>query len=122
MPKLKSVIAGLALSTAMAGGTLVAGAATTTTGAAATTTKVGAGTSVLAGHGCFRARRCGWGGWGRRHHRHERKHLRIIIENFNHNRNPRRHLEEHRRHDHRRWDPTMFANTVTPENGDIVTE
>ncbi|MFI7617910.1 hypothetical protein ACIBP6_42505 [Nonomuraea terrae] len=122
MPKLKSVIAGLALSTAMAGGTLVAGAATTTTGAAATTTtKVGAGTSVLAGHGCFRARRCGWGGWGRRHHRHERKHLRIIIENFNHNRNPRLHQSEHRRHDHHRWNPNMVRVTE-PVLEDTVTE
>ncbi|PZG07173.1 hypothetical protein [Nonomuraea aridisoli] len=120
MPKLKSVIAGLALSTAMAGGTLVAGAATTTASAAATTTQFSTGTSILAGHGCFRGRRCGW---GRRHHHHERRHLRIIIENFNHNRNPKRHLEEHRRHDHRRWDPSLFANRVTePVEGDVVTD
>ncbi|MFC5817209.1 hypothetical protein [Nonomuraea harbinensis] len=88
MPKLKSVLAGLALSTAVTGGVVVAGATMTTTSAAAAT-QVSAGTSVLTGGHC--GHRC----WWRKHHR---KHVRVIVENFNINRNP----FEHRRH-HRNW-------------------
>ncbi|MFG1948053.1 hypothetical protein [Nonomuraea sp. NPDC048826] len=82
MPKLKSVIAGLALSTAVTGGVVVAGA-TMTTASANAATQISAGTSVLTGGHC--GRRC------------KRKQVRIIVENFNFNRNP----DEHH---HRRWD------------------
>ncbi|MBB5774603.1 hypothetical protein AB0K16_29755 [Nonomuraea jabiensis] len=63
MPKLKSVIAGLAVSTALTGGVVAAGAATSPAGAAV---QVKSAAPVLAGN-CRGAgwRRCGWGGrWG----------------------------------------------------------
>ncbi|GAA3576702.1 hypothetical protein GCM10022419_067330 [Nonomuraea rosea] len=82
MPKLKSVIAGLAISTALAGGVVSMGAATT---AANATTQVSNGTSVLAGHGCYsERRRCGYG-W-RRHH-HQKVRVRVKVHNRNHNHN-----------------------------------
>ncbi|MFG1700724.1 hypothetical protein [Nonomuraea sp. NPDC049309] len=94
MPKLKSVIAGLALSTALTGGVVSLGAATTTASADAATTQITAGKSVLAGHGCgWRPRRCGWGwGWKRwKKWNHRRHHgigrIRIVIINKNHNDN-----------------------------------
>ncbi|MEV4016975.1 hypothetical protein AB0J35_41435 [Nonomuraea angiospora] len=64
MPKLKSVIAGLAVSTALTGGVVAAGAATSPAGAAV---QVKSAAPVLAGN-CRGGgwRRCGWGGgrWG----------------------------------------------------------
>ncbi|SDI76411.1 hypothetical protein SAMN05421869_10746 [Nonomuraea jiangxiensis] len=94
MPKLKSVIAGLAISTAMAGGVVGLGAATTATSASAA--QISTGTSVLTGGGCHR-RRCGWGGggWGG----HRRHHNRIHIHIFNHNLN--NNINENRRHERR---------------------
>ncbi|MEV4806559.1 hypothetical protein AB0K18_41750 [Nonomuraea sp. NPDC049421] len=100
MPKLKSVIAGLAMSTALTGGVVSVGAATTSASANAAT-QISTGTSVLAGHGCgWRPRRCGWGWkpwkrWGHRHHGVGR--VRVVIVNRNYNRN-----DNHDRHD-RRW-------------------
>lgn len=120
MPKLKSVLAGLALSTAM-GGAVVVGA-TATTASASAATQVSTGTSVVTGvTGCYRARRCGWG-W-RRHHRHERRHIKLVIENFNHNRNPQEHRHRHEPRWDRRWwfglnelptvpGPVLPANTL----------
>ncbi|ACZ91032.1 hypothetical protein Aros01_05791 [Streptosporangium roseum] len=95
MPKFKSVMAGLALSTAMTGGVVGMGAATTATSAGAT-----AGTSTTsiasfqtnfgwASCGCNRRWRCG-GGWGchRRHNHwsHRRHHQKFNI-NINNNNN-----------------------------------
>ncbi|MFG1704053.1 hypothetical protein ACFLIM_12740 [Nonomuraea sp. M3C6] len=103
MPELKSVIAGLAISTALTGGVVGLGAATTAASAAA---QVSTGTSVLTGHGCG-WRRCGGGG---RHH----NRVRVNVFNNNVNRNDninRRHERrfdrfnhfnrfDHDRHDH----------------------
>ncbi|KAB8191300.1 hypothetical protein FH608_032485 [Nonomuraea phyllanthi] len=81
MPKLRSVMAGLAISTALTGGVVAAGAATTAANAG-TATKIGAGTTVLTGvTGCHRGRRCG-GGWGRRNRLPK---IRIFIHNINRN-------------------------------------
>ncbi|MEU1391373.1 MULTISPECIES: hypothetical protein [unclassified Nonomuraea] len=86
MPKLKSVIAGLAMSTALSGGVIGLGAATTATSAdAATNVTTAATTTTLSG--CFRRSWCG-GGWGGRNWRHHRfPRIRIIIVNRNRNRN-----------------------------------
>ncbi|WP_433219199.1 hypothetical protein [Microtetraspora malaysiensis] len=76
MPKLKSVIAGLAISTAMTGGAVALGAATTTTPASAGVVQVGCGGGCGGGWGGG-----GWGGRGR---------------NRNHNRNwNRNHNRQH---------------------------
>ena len=107
MPKLKSVIAGLALSTAVTGGALVTGATLTATSANAAT-QISAGTSVLSG-GHFCGRRC---------HRHHRKHIKVVVENFNFNRNPRfEHRRDFRnnRHHHRFFHHRNFDNF---DNGD----
>ncbi|MFG6196357.1 hypothetical protein [Nonomuraea sp. JJY05] len=99
MPKLKSVIAGLAVSSALTGGVVAAGAATSPAAAAV---EVKSAAPVLAGR-CNGGgwRRCGWGwggrwggrgwgpwaggrGWG--WHRHNRSpRVRIVIVNQNHN-------------------------------------
>ncbi|WP_043630578.1 hypothetical protein [Nonomuraea candida] len=102
MPKLKSVIAGLAISTAVTGGLVSAGAATSA--ANATTTQVTTGTSILGNDGWgwgwghrrhHHRNRCGkghhnhggWGwGWGHRRH-HHRGTVCIVIRNYNHNDN-----------------------------------
>ncbi|MFG2076783.1 hypothetical protein [Nonomuraea maritima] len=117
MPKLKSVIAGLALSTAMTGGAVVAGA-TVTTASASAATQVSTGTSVLTGASCFRARRCGGWGW-RRHTRHNRRHINLIIENFNHNRNPQEHRHRHEPRWDRRWwfDVNPLQGVTPPDAG-----
>ncbi|MGW0204151.1 hypothetical protein [Nonomuraea sp. NPDC003201] len=100
MPKLKSVIAGLAVSSALTGGVVAAGAATSPAGAAV---QVKSAAPVLAGN-CRGGgwRRCGggwggrWGGpwaWGGRGWgggwgwgRHDRgARVRIVIVNQNHN-------------------------------------
>ncbi|MFI6736868.1 hypothetical protein ACIBI9_28405 [Nonomuraea sp. NPDC050451] len=97
MPKLKSFIAGLAVSSALTGGVVAAGAATSPAGAAV---EVQSAAPVLAGR-CNGGgwRRCGWGGrwgWGGRGwgpwaggrgwHRHNRSpRVRIVIVNQNHN-------------------------------------
>ncbi|MEV3983301.1 hypothetical protein [Nonomuraea sp. NPDC049758] len=86
MPKLKSIVAGLAMSTALSGGVIALGAATTTTSAeAATNVTAGATTATLSG--CFRRSWCG-GGWGWRNNwrRHRLPRIRIIIVNRNRNR------------------------------------
>ncbi|MCC5579868.1 hypothetical protein IMZ11_30020 [Microtetraspora sp. AC03309] len=79
MPKLKSVIAGLAISTAMTGGAVALGAATTTTAANAGVIQVGCGGGCGGGWG-------GCGGWGRGGRNHNR--------NFNRNHN-RQHQRNH---------------------------
>ncbi|MGW4961535.1 hypothetical protein ACWEPL_30300 [Nonomuraea sp. NPDC004186] len=102
MPKLKSVIAGLAVSSALTGGVVAAGAATSPAGAAV---QVKSAAPVLAGN-CRGGgwRRCGggwggrwggrwggpwaWGGrgWGGGWGRHDRgARVRIVIVNQNHN-------------------------------------
>ncbi|MGV9376870.1 hypothetical protein ACWDRB_13695 [Nonomuraea sp. NPDC003707] len=98
MPKLKSVIAGLAVSSALTGGVVAAGAATSPAGAAV---QVKSAAPVLAGN-CRGGgwRRCGggwggrwggpwaWGGrgWGGGWGRHNRgARVRIVIVNQNHN-------------------------------------
>ncbi|MEO3805747.1 hypothetical protein [Nonomuraea sp. B1E8] len=78
MPKLKSAIAGLAISTALTGGVVAVGAATTSFAAGAAT-QVSTGTSVVAG-GCNGWWRCGW----RRHHR-QKTHVRVKVHNRNRN-------------------------------------
>ncbi|MFF0867463.1 hypothetical protein ACIBK9_23720 [Nonomuraea sp. NPDC050227] len=86
MPKLKSIVAGLAMSTALSGGVIALGAATTTTSAeAATNVTTGATTTTLSG--CFRRSWCG-GGWGWRNNwrRHRLPRIKIIIVNRNRNR------------------------------------
>ncbi|SDI76829.1 hypothetical protein [Nonomuraea jiangxiensis] len=95
MPNLKSVIAGLAISTAVTGGVVGLGAAATTTSAGAAA-QVSTGTSVLTGGGCQGWRRCGWG-WRRGHHNRQR--LIINIHNRNFNRNDR--FDNERRHERR---------------------
>ncbi|TDD50424.1 hypothetical protein E1286_12195 [Nonomuraea terrae] len=96
MPTFKSLVAGLAISTAMTGAA-VAGAGAMTTAEASTTTKFGAATAPVVAWGrCHKIRRCGWGGWGhRRHHRHHNR-VNVRVDNFNINNNEHR---EHRRHD-----------------------
>ncbi|MFF4619658.1 hypothetical protein [Nonomuraea jabiensis] len=114
MPKLKSVMAGLALSTAFSGGVVGVGAAMS---AAEAATQVGTATSVLAG-GCgnWGGRRCGWGwGGGRwanwRHHRMPR--IKIIIINTNRNRNEQQRMEEHHEMDHHEMDHHEDNNQPT---------
>ncbi|QFY12642.1 hypothetical protein GBF35_44135 [Nonomuraea phyllanthi] len=82
MPKLKSVMAGLAISTALGGGVVATGAMTSAANAG--TAQVTTGTSVLAGGHCG-WRRCGWGWGGRRHHR--RENVRVFVHNNNVNLN-----------------------------------
>ncbi|MEU4831443.1 hypothetical protein [Streptosporangium sp. NPDC023615] len=82
MPKFKSVIAGLAISTALTGGVVGMGAATTVTSAGATATTVTAAAFPTSG--------CGWG--HRRHccgdrYRHHHKRFKLIINNNNDNNN-----------------------------------
>ncbi|GAA3028037.1 hypothetical protein [Streptosporangium longisporum] len=82
MPKFNSVIAGLAISTALTGGVVGMGAATTVTSAAASVTTVTA--AAFPTHGC---------GWGHRRHccgdryRHHHKRFKLIINNNNDNNN-----------------------------------
>ncbi|MEU6780712.1 hypothetical protein ABZ912_16035 [Nonomuraea angiospora] len=111
MPKLKSVIAGLAVSSALTGGVVAAGAATSPAGAAV---QVKSASPVLAGN-CRGGgwRRCGggwggrwggpwggpwaWGGrgWGGGWGRHNRgARVRIVIVNQNHNINGGGHRDE----------------------------
>ncbi|RSN08646.1 hypothetical protein DMB42_21885 [Nonomuraea sp. WAC 01424] len=85
MPKFKSVIAGLAMSTALSGGAIALGAATTATSAEAATNVTAAATTTTLS-GCFRRSWCG-GGWGWRNNwrRHRLPRIRIIIVNRNRN-------------------------------------
>ena len=92
MPKLKSVMAGLAISTALTGGVVGLGAATN---AASAATQFSTGTSVLSWGGCHGWGRCGRG-W-RRHH--NRQNVRINVHNRNFNRND--HWNDERRHERR---------------------
>ncbi|GAA3411758.1 hypothetical protein [Streptosporangium vulgare] len=87
MPKFKSVLAGLAISTALTGGVVGLGAATTATSAGAMTTTVTAAAFPTCGGGCGWRRGCGrccGGGW-RHHRRHHR--IKVIINNHNNNQN-----------------------------------
>jgi hypothetical protein len=88
MPKLKSILAGLAVSTALSGGVIGLGAATTATSADAATNISGT-TSTVTWAGCYRRHRCGSGwGWGwRRHHHHRTGRVKVKIHNRNFNRN-----------------------------------
>ncbi|MFF5111758.1 hypothetical protein [Streptosporangium sp. NPDC000509] len=79
MPEFKSVLAGLAISTALAGGVVAMGAATTVTSANAMTTAVTAGTfTTWGGGGCCRRDR----EFRRTHHR-----FRLTLNNDSCNRN-----------------------------------
>ncbi|WP_329085731.1 MULTISPECIES: hypothetical protein [unclassified Streptosporangium] len=81
MPKFKSVLAGLAISTALTGGVVAMGAATTVTSAGAMTTAVTAGTfATWGGGGC-----CGRDRHRFHHRRHER--FRVFHNNDTFNRN-----------------------------------
>jgi hypothetical protein len=93
MPKFKSVLAGLAISTAMSGGVIGLGALTTASSANATASAA-TDAGVVAGWGGGCHRRCGgwggwggggWGGWGRRHHRggHVKVHIHLHNSNTN---------------------------------------
>ncbi|MGW0588079.1 hypothetical protein [Streptosporangium sp. NPDC002607] len=85
MPEFKSVLAGLAISTALAGGVVAMGAATTVTSANAMTTTVTAAAFPAWGGGC------GGGGCGRgnRHnfHTRHRERFRVFENNDSFNRN-----------------------------------
>ncbi|GAA3110472.1 MULTISPECIES: hypothetical protein [Nonomuraea] len=122
MPKLKSVIAGLAISTAVTGGMVGVGAATS---AANATTQVSNGTSVLMDdgwgwgwghrrhHNRHHNNRCGrhhggwgggWGGWGWGHRRHHRGEVCVVIRNHNTNDNgPRQRHHHHHDDQNRTW-------------------
>ncbi|MFI7640318.1 hypothetical protein [Nonomuraea sp. NPDC049400] len=78
MPKLKSVMAGLAISTGLSGGLLAMGA---TTPASAGTTQATSGAPVLIGNGC--GWRCGGWGWGRRHNNRTNVFVHNNNQNFN---------------------------------------
>ncbi|WP_433434169.1 hypothetical protein [Nonomuraea sp. CA-141351] len=97
MPKLKTVMAGLAIGTAMSGGVLALSA--TTTSASAGTAEVTTGTSVLTGGGCGWRRCGGWGwggrGWGRRNNRTD-----VFVNNNNINFNRDHNTHRERRFDH----------------------
>ncbi|MFF5206166.1 hypothetical protein [Streptosporangium sp. NPDC000396] len=103
MPKFKSVLAGLAISTALAGGIVGLGAATTTTAANASVAQTAAvGFQTWGGCGCHR--RCGWGcGCGRRccGRGHQRVKVRVVNVNNNILRNVQKQEEKH--HDSE-WD------------------
>ncbi|MEO3793664.1 hypothetical protein ABGB14_25910 [Nonomuraea sp. B10E15] len=110
MPKLKSVIAGLALSTAMTGGVVGLGATS-----AEANTPVRSGPSVVTGddggwgwgwghrrHHRQKCKRHGHhgGGWGWGHRRHHRGNICVVIRNDNRNENGER---RHRHHHNRDW-------------------
>lgn len=84
MPKFKSVLAGLAISTALSGGVVALGAATTATSASAGTAVTGISSFQTSWGwntcGCFRRRCCR--GWGFHCCRH-RSHRRFVIVNTN---------------------------------------
>ncbi|GHE35562.1 hypothetical protein GCM10017673_42970 [Streptosporangium violaceochromogenes] len=85
MPKFKSVLAGLAISTALSGGVVALGAATTATSATAGTATTGISSFQTSWGwntcGCWRRRGCrGWG-WGCCHRRHH--HRRLVVVNTN---------------------------------------
>ncbi|TDE20399.1 hypothetical protein E1295_47255 [Nonomuraea mesophila] len=109
MPKLKSVIAGLALSTAMTGGVVGLGATS-----AEASTPVRSGPSVVTGddggwgwgwghrrHHRHSCKRHGHhhGGWGWGHRRHHRGQICVVIRNDNRNENG----ERRHRHHNRGW-------------------
>ncbi|WP_030910544.1 hypothetical protein [Streptosporangium amethystogenes] len=85
MPKFKGVLAGLAISTALAGGIVGMGAATTVTSASAMTTTVTAAAYPTCGGGWGRG--CGCCGGCRSSFRHTRHRFRLIINNHNNNDN-----------------------------------
>ncbi|TDC98342.1 hypothetical protein E1292_35430 [Nonomuraea deserti] len=110
MPKLKSVIAGLALSTAMTGGVVGLGATS-----AEANTPVRTGPSVVTGddggwgwgwgHRRHHRQSCkrhghhhggGWG-WGWGHRRHHRGNICVVIRNDNRNENGERRHHHHNR-------------------------
>ncbi|WP_406312120.1 hypothetical protein OHA77_26195 [Streptosporangium sp. NBC_01639] len=87
MPTIKSVVAGLAISTALAGGIVGLGAATTmTTANAAVAQTTIAGFQAHCGGGCG-WRRCGCGGGCHRGCHHRREHFRVRVITNNHNTN-----------------------------------
>ncbi|MFF0306623.1 hypothetical protein ACFYSC_04305 [Streptosporangium sp. NPDC004379] len=115
MPKFKSVFAGVAVSTALAGGIVSLGAATTATAAnaaVAQTTVAGFQTCGGCGGGCG-WRRCGCGGGCGRRCSHNRFRLRVITVNNNHNNvrgdnlqaQRQRQFQEDRDFDFNRFDP-----------------
>ncbi|MEU8384201.1 hypothetical protein [Streptosporangium sp. NPDC048865] len=87
MPKFKSVIAGLAISTALTGGVVGMGAATTVTSANAMTTAITSAAYPTWGGGCGWRRGCGRCCGGHRHHRRSHHRFRLIINNHNNNDN-----------------------------------
>ncbi|GAA3233144.1 hypothetical protein [Nonomuraea helvata] len=101
MPKLRSIMASLAIGTAMSGGVIAASATTTAANAG---TQVSAGAPVLiGGHGCGWRSCWGWGGWWRKHHRNDRIDIQIF--NRNHNFNLKRDNKRTREfeNDHDEW-------------------
>lgn len=86
MPKLKSLLAGVAISSALSGGMVAVGAMTS---AANAETGVGTNSSVLAG-GCGHRHHCGWGWgghWRHHHHRQGRIRVKLHVHNNNHTNN-----------------------------------
>ncbi|WP_433366747.1 hypothetical protein [Streptosporangium sp. CA-115845] len=92
MPKYKSVLAGLAISTALTGGVVGMGAATTVTSASAMTTTVTSVAFPTWGGGCGRGCGCG----GRSHFRRSHHRFRLILNNRSNNDN---HLDNFNRND-----------------------
>ncbi len=86
MPKLKSLLAGIAIGSAALSGSVVTMGAMTS--AANAETGVSTSSSILAG-GCGHGGSCGWG-WGgrwRHHHRHHRIRVKVHVHNNNHTNN-----------------------------------
>lgn len=80
MPTFKSVLAGFAVSTAMAGGLIGLSSAT----ASSANASVSGTTSVIQWTGCRGG--CGWGwGWHRRHRCNQRTKVNVHVHNHNNN-------------------------------------
>ncbi|MFI7617905.1 hypothetical protein ACIBP6_42480 [Nonomuraea terrae] len=127
MPKLKSVIAGLAFTTAMTGGVIAGGTASATpVSNAPVVMNDDFGDDFDNGfgfnrhhfhhqgrhHKCGRHHHGGWGGgggWGRRSHRND--HVCIVVRNhnFNDNQDLRRHRRDHRHDHHNHLDPALLG-------------
>ncbi|MFI7617909.1 hypothetical protein ACIBP6_42500 [Nonomuraea terrae] len=107
MPTLKTLIAGLAISTAMTGAAVAGGGAMTT--AEASATQIGAATAPVVTSGrCHKVRRCGWGwrrgGWGGWRRHHHQKRIKVVVINHNVNNNDDRRHHRHHGDDFGDWD------------------
>ncbi|WP_188192418.1 hypothetical protein [Nonomuraea sp. SYSU D8015] len=89
MPTFKTIVAGLAISTAATGGAVSMGALTTSSAASATTASAATSAGFLAGcrkncgWGWGGGWKSGWGGWRHRNHSHHKQRIKIHIHNNN---------------------------------------